>query len=278
MGDIRSFRKIVFVEGAWSEEEDANNMWVKMATCIRKVVLEVFGVTKGVSDEPKDTWWWIEDVQKAIKEKKECYMSLFHDKSAVNIERYKVTKKTAKRATKYKGEKDVYKIARIQEKKTMDLNQVKCIKNEMDQFLVKGQDIKRRWQRIQEPEVKEALKRMKWGKAMGQDGIPIERDGDIDEDVSHRIKAGWMKWHQASGVLCDKRVPRKLKGKFYRTVIRPAMLYGAKCCPTKRRHIQQLSVAEMCILRWICGHTRLDRVRNDDIRERLGVAPIEEKQ
>jgi uncharacterized protein CbrC (UPF0167 family) len=37
--------------------------------------------------------------------------------------------------------------------------------------------------------------------------------------VSHRIKAGWMKWRQASGVLCDKRVPQKLKGKFYRTTI-----------------------------------------------------------
>jgi hypothetical protein len=33
----------------------------------------------------------------------------------------------------------------------------------------------------------------------------------------------------------------------------------------------------MRILRWICGHTRLDRVRNDDICDRLGVAPIEEK-
>ena len=32
-----------------------------------------------------------------------------------------------------------------------------------------------------------------------------------------------MKWRQASGVLCDKRVPQKLKGKFYRTAIRPAM-------------------------------------------------------
>ena len=105
----------------------------------------------------------------------------------------------------------------------------------------------------------------------------LQRDGDIDEDVSHRIKAGWMKWRQASGVLCDKRVPQKLKGKFYRTAIRPAMLYGAECWPTKRRHIQQLSVAEMRMLRWICGHTRRDRVRNDDIRDRLGVAPIEEK-
>jgi hypothetical protein len=72
-------------------------------------------------------------------------------------------------------------------------------------------------------------------------------------------------------------VPKKLKGKFYRTAIRPAMLYGAKWWPTKRQHIQQLSVAEMCVLRWIYGHTRLDRVRNDDIRDQLGVAPIEEK-
>jgi len=33
----------------------------------------------------------------------------------------------------------------------------------------------------------------------------------------------------------------------------------------------------MRMLRWICGHTRRDRVRNDDIRDILGVAPIEEK-
>jgi hypothetical protein len=31
------------------------------------------------------------------------------------------------------------------------------------------------------------------------------------------------------------------------------------------------------MLRWICDHTRRDRVRNDDIRERLWVAPVEEK-
>jgi hypothetical protein len=55
------------------------------------------------------------------------------------------------------------------------------------------------------------------------------------------------------------------------------MLYGEECWPTKRRHVQQLSVAEMRMLRWICGHTRRDRVRNDDIRKRLRVAPVEKK-
>ena len=55
-----------------------------------------------------------------------------------------------------------------------------------------------------------------------------------DEDVSHRTKTGWMKWRQASGVLCDKRVPQKLEGRFYKTANQPTMLYAAECWPTKR--------------------------------------------
>jgi len=36
-------------------------------------------------------------------------------------------------------------------------------------------------------------------------------------------------------------------------------------------------VAEMRIIRWMCGYTRLDRIRNGVIRERVGVAPLEDK-
>jgi hypothetical protein len=60
-------------------------------------------------------------------------------------------------------------------------------------------------------------------------GSMLQKYGDIDEDLSHRIKADWLKWHQTSGVLCDPRVPLKLKGKLYRTAIRPTMLYGGEC-------------------------------------------------
>jgi hypothetical protein len=65
-------------------------------------------------------------------------------------------------------------------------------------------------------------------------GSMLQKDGDIDEDVSYRIKTGWLKWRQASGVLCDPWVPLKLKGKLYKTVIWLTMLYGVECWPTKR--------------------------------------------
>jgi hypothetical protein len=108
-------------------------------------------------------------------------------------------------------------------------------------------------------------------------GSMLQSEGEIDEHVSHRIRAGWVKWRQASGVLCDKKFPNKLKDKFYMTVIRPAMLYGAECWATKGQHIQKMSVAEMRMLRWICDHTKKYRIRNGDIRDKLGVAAIQEK-
>jgi hypothetical protein len=38
-----------------------------MTTCIRNVASEEFRVTKGGNREAKETWWWNEKVQKAIK-------------------------------------------------------------------------------------------------------------------------------------------------------------------------------------------------------------------
>jgi hypothetical protein len=55
------------------------------------------------------------------------------------------------------------------------------------------------------------------------------------------------------------------------------MLYVAECWSTKSQHVQQLSVVEMCMVQWICGHTRRGRVQNNDIHKRLRVAPVEEK-
>ncbi|GKB46415.1 ataxia telangiectasia mutated family protein [Tanacetum coccineum] len=108
-------------------------------------------------------------------------------------------------------------------------------------------------------------------------GSVIHRSGRIDEDVAHRIGVGWMKWRAASGVLCDRRIPLKLKGKFYRVAIRPAMLYGSECWPITKAQANRVEVAELRMLRWTCGKTMVDMIPNGVFRAGLDVDSIIDK-
>ena len=60
-------------------------------------------------------------------------------------------------------------------------------------------------------------------------------------------------------------------------MVRPSLLYGAECWPIKKAHVQKMLVAEMRMLRWMCGQSRSDKVRNELFREKLEVAPVAEK-
>lgn len=108
-------------------------------------------------------------------------------------------------------------------------------------------------------------------------GSLFQNDGDIDRDVKNRMNAGWMKWRQVSGTICDRRMPFKLKGKIYKTVIRPVVMYGSECWAMKKKDEQRMHVTEMRMLRWMSGVTRMDKIRNEYIRGSLKVAPITEK-
>jgi hypothetical protein len=56
-------------------------------------------------------------------------------------------------------------------------------------------------------------------------GLFLQKVGGFGMDVKHRVKCGWMKWRESSGVLCDNRIPMRLKGKFYKSVMRQTMQY-----------------------------------------------------
>ena len=62
-------------------------------------------------------------------------------------------------------------------------------------------------------------------------------------------------WRGVTRVLCDRRILIKLKGEFYRTVIRLPMLHGTEYQDVKKKHINKLSVAEIRMLRQISGNT-----------------------
>ena len=71
--------------------------------------------------------------------------------------------------------------------------------------------------------------------------------------------------------------PSRLKGKFYRVAIRPSILYGTECWPVKKTFEHKMEVTEMRMLRWKCFHTMMDRIRNQEFREKLEVAPLSAK-
>ena len=108
-------------------------------------------------------------------------------------------------------------------------------------------------------------------------GSVVQDDGDMDEEITNRIKSGWSSWRKCRGILCDKRMPLKLKSRIQQQVIRPAMLYGSEAWVTKTRQEARLDVSEMRMLRWQCGVTRRDRIRNEFIRGSLKIAPISTK-
>ena len=78
-----------------------------------------------------------------------------------------------------------------------------------------------------------------------------------------------------SGVLCDRKMPVESKDKVFETIIRPAMTYGSEGWVVKKKDANKLNSAEMRMLRWARGKTRLDHIRNEDIRKEADVKPVE---
>ena len=108
-------------------------------------------------------------------------------------------------------------------------------------------------------------------------GATLAENGDLDAEMTHRIQSGWKNWKRISGILCDRIISLRVKGKVYKTVVRPAMMYGAETWAVKKAHEKKLDVAEMRMLRWMSGVTKMDRIRNERIRGTTKVGEISKK-
>ncbi|KAK3526075.1 hypothetical protein QTP70_014653, partial [Hemibagrus guttatus] len=105
----------------------------------------------------------------------------------------------------------------------------------------------------------------------------VQSNGECGKEVKKRVQAGWNGWRKVSGVLCDQKISARIKGKVYRTVVRPAMLYGLETVSLRKRQESELEVAELKMLRFSLGVTRLDRIRNEYIRGTAHVGRLGDK-
>ena len=52
----------------------------------------------------------------------------------------------------------------------------------------------------------------------------------------------------------------------YKSVVRPAMLYGMKTVAVTERQVGKVKVTELKMVRWALGVTRKDKITNEYVR------------
>ena len=74
-------------------------------------------------------------------------------------------------------------------------------------------------------------------------GSTVQSNGECGREVKKRVQAGWNGWRRMSGVICDRRVPARVKVKVYKVAVRPAMLYGLETVALTKRQEAEMEVA-----------------------------------
>lgn len=71
-----------------------------------------------------------------------------------------------------------------------------------------------------------------------------------------------VEWRRVFVVLCDRRIAVREEGRFTKTVVKPAILYGLKTAALTKRQDTELEVAHLMMLRFSLGVTSVERIKN----------------
>ena len=101
-------------------------------------------------------------------------------------------------------------------------------------------------------------------------GVMISSDGSMDSEVEQRIgMASKMIGAIGRTVLGRKELTKGTKVRVVNAMVIPTLTYGCEAWTLQARHKGQIEAAQMRALRRKEGVSRMDRVRNVDIRGRL---------
>ena len=102
----------------------------------------------------------------------------------------------------------------------------------------------------------------------------VKSKAECVREVKKRVQTGRNGWRRQSGVICDRRVPARVKGKVCKVALRQAMLYGLETVALTKRQEAEMEVAELKVLRFSLGVTRINKIRNEYIRGTAHVARL----
>ena len=75
-------------------------------------------------------------------------------------------------------------------------------------------------------------------------GSTVQESSGCEREVKKRVQAGWNRWRRVSRVICDKRLPARVKGKVYSSVVRPAMVFGLETVAVTKKQVEEIKVRD----------------------------------
>ena len=58
------------------------------------------------------------------------------------------------------------------------------------------------------------------------------------------MQSEWNGWRKVSGVICDRRLPARVKRKVYSSVVRPVMVYELETVAVTKKQAEGMKVAD----------------------------------
>ena len=96
-------------------------------------------------------------------------------------------------------------------------------------------------------------------------------DGDGGEDLTTRIRNGWMKFRELFPFMTSRAPPLEMKGGVYASCVRRSITYGSETRPLLVG--LKFERAEKHMIRWMCGISLKDRRTNEELRRLVEVEP-----
>ena len=103
-------------------------------------------------------------------------------------------------------------------------------------------------------------------------GSQVAANGGCDREVVHRMNEGCRACCALKSLLSNRGLGIKGKKCLYEGVIVPTALYGAEACGMRSAERRKVSVFQMKCLRSLIRVSRMDRVKNEEVRRRAGIA------
>ena len=102
-------------------------------------------------------------------------------------------------------------------------------------------------------------------------GVVISADGVCDKETEQQVgAAAKVMGVMRKEVLERQELQKKTKMRVFSAMVVLTILYGCETWTVQRRHESKIQACEMMFVRRVEGVTRLDKVRNEDVRSSLG--------